>query len=109
MDTLEKQRFIRAVAAKVADEPTGAAILWSRHAIAKAVREQLTRQMIGALENSICLFCGGRLEPGLANIPFILEGAIVIIKNAPALICTDCYEPFLDGPVTDQVMSLLTQ
>lgn len=65
--------------------------------------------MIGAPENSICPLCGGRLELGQANIPFILEDTIVVVKNAPALICTECYEPYLDGPVTDQVMSLLAQ
>lgn len=65
--------------------------------------------MIGAIESSICPLCGGRLESGVANIPFILEDTIVVVKNTPALICTDCYEPYLDGPVTDQVMSLLTQ
>ncbi|MBP8949683.1 MAG: YgiT-type zinc finger protein [Candidatus Promineofilum sp.] len=65
--------------------------------------------MIGATENSICPLCGGRLEPGLANIPFILEDTVVVVKNAPAVICADCFEPFLNGPATDQVMSLLTQ
>lgn len=65
--------------------------------------------MIGVIEDDICPNCGGRLEPGVANIPFILEDAIVVVKNAPAVICVDCYEPYLSGPVTDQVMSLLTQ
>ena len=41
--------------------------------------------MIGAIENSICPLCGGGLESGLANIPFILEDTIVVVKNAPAL------------------------
>ncbi|MBP8949290.1 MAG: DUF4258 domain-containing protein, partial [Candidatus Promineofilum sp.] len=48
MDTSSKQRFIREIAARAADDSSGTTILWSRHAIAKAVREQITRQEIEA-------------------------------------------------------------
>lgn len=65
--------------------------------------------MIGENESSICPFCGGKLEPGLANVPFILGDTIVVVKGVPAEICGDCQEPLLTGSVTDEVMSLLTQ
>jgi len=65
--------------------------------------------MIGELENSVCPNCGGQLTLGLASVPFILESTVVVVKNVPALICGDCYEPYLNGPVTDQVTNLLNQ
>lgn len=46
MDIEAKQRFIRTAAARAADDLTGTTILWSRHAIAKAVREQVARQEV---------------------------------------------------------------
>lgn len=48
MNIQAKQRFIRETAAKAANDLSGATILWSRHAIAKAVREQLTRRDVEA-------------------------------------------------------------
>ena len=56
-----------------------------------------------------CPTCGGRLEKGLANIPFIFGDAVIVIKQVPAEICGDCHEPFMAGYATDEVMSLLNQ
>jgi len=65
--------------------------------------------MIGERANNICPTCGGRLEFGLANIPFVFDDTVIVVKNVPAEICGDCHEPFVVGSVTDQVMSLLNQ
>ncbi|NHZ72774.1 MAG: YgiT-type zinc finger protein [Aquificales bacterium] len=65
--------------------------------------------MIGKHENKICPTCGGDLATGLATVPFIFEETVVVVKSVPAEICSNCYEPFLNGMVTDQVMALLTQ
>lgn len=48
MDIQAKQRFIRETAVRAADDLSGGMILWSRHAIAKAVRERLTRRDVEA-------------------------------------------------------------
>ena len=43
MNSLAKQHFIRETTAKAVDDLSAATILWSRHAIARAVRDQVTR------------------------------------------------------------------
>lgn len=65
--------------------------------------------MTGKPVNSICPTCGGRLESGLATVPFIFDNTIIVVKDIPAEICRDCHEPFLAGRETDQVMLLLNQ
>ncbi len=65
--------------------------------------------MIGEHENDICPLCDGHLHTGTANIPFIFEDTIVVVKGVPAEICDNCHEPFLAGHATDQVMALLKQ
>ena len=119
MNAQEKQAFIRHIAVENRFDPKGAKIYWSRHAITEAVQDDLTRPEVEAtLENGdviedyptgLCPTCGGTLKPGLANIPFIFDDTVIVVKNVPAEICRDCHEPFLAGSVTDQVMSLLNQ
>ena len=64
---------------------------------------------IGESTSKRCPTCGGYLEQGLANIPFIFDGTVIVIKQVPAEICSDCHEPFMAGYATDEVMSLLNQ
>ncbi len=66
--------------------------------------------MIGEQESNICPVCGGSLQENLATIPFILErDTVVVIKDVPAEICSDCHEPFTAGHATDRVTALLRQ
>lgn len=65
--------------------------------------------MTGALENNLCPTCGGSLHSGKANIPFLFEETVIVIKGVPAEICDNCHEPFVAGHVTDQIMALLQQ
>lgn len=57
--------------------------------------------------NGRCPLCSGRLASGLATIPFLLKGIVVVVKDVPARICEECDEPFLDGRATDAVVELL--
>jgi YgiT-type zinc finger domain-containing protein len=64
--------------------------------------------MTGELENpKICPLCGGRLQAGVATIPFTLKTAVVIIKGVPAEICRNCHEPYTVGRVTDRLVVLV--
>ena len=66
--------------------------------------------MTGAPEiNSACPICGGKLKLGTANIPFLLEHSVVVVKSVPAEICGSCREPFLAGDATDRVTALLNR
>ncbi len=59
-------------------------------------------------KNKICPICGGLLEGGYATIPFIVNNdTIIVVKNVPAEICSDCHEPFTNGVVTDRILELL--
>jgi YgiT-type zinc finger domain-containing protein len=58
--------------------------------------------------NGRCPLCSGRLVSGLATIPFLLAGVVVVMKNVPARVCEECDEPFLDGQVTDTVVEMLS-
>ena len=65
--------------------------------------------MSGEHAGSRCPICGGALESGNTPIPFIFKETIVIVKQAPAQICTECHEPFLAGQEIDVITNLLTQ
>jgi len=66
--------------------------------------------MTGKLErNSRCPVCGGRLGPGMANIPFLFPDTVVLIKDVPAEICHSCHEPYTTGKVTDNIIDLLNR
>jgi YgiT-type zinc finger domain-containing protein len=46
----------------------------------------------------------------VATIPFVLSAEqVIVIKGVPAETCEDCHEPFMNGPITDEVMALLSQ
>jgi len=57
----------------------------------------------------VCLLCGGHLRPGRATIPFVLPETVVVIRDVPAEICSNCQEPFTIGEVTDMLANLLTR
>ncbi len=65
--------------------------------------------MIGEPENDRCYFCGGKLESKPATIPFVMNGSVVVVKNVPAQVCTQCGEAIVDSPVARVVNSLLKQ
>jgi YgiT-type zinc finger domain-containing protein len=65
--------------------------------------------MTGKLgKNSRCPVCGGNLKSGRTTVPFLLTGAVILVKNVPAEICTSCHEPYMTGKVTDQITNLLS-
>lgn len=63
--------------------------------------------MIGVQESEKCYFCGGRLTPDLATIPFVVGKAVVVVKQVPAYICAQCGEAIMDSKVAQPVDELL--
>ncbi len=59
--------------------------------------------------DSRCPLCGGRLKQGMATVPFVLGDLVVVVKNVPAQVCTNCHEPYMSGKVTDKLTSLVNQ
>ncbi len=60
-------------------------------------------------ERSSCPLCGGRLKTGIAAIPFVFEGTVIVVKDVPAESCRSCHEPYVSGKVTDKLTKLLSQ
>jgi YgiT-type zinc finger domain-containing protein len=56
-----------------------------------------------------CYFCGGKLEKKQTTIPFVMGDTVVVIRNVPALVCTQCGEAIMDGPIARRVDALLKQ
>lgn len=65
--------------------------------------------MTGELENDRCYFCGGKLESKRATIPFVMNGSVIVIKNVPAEVCTQCSEAIMASPIARNVDVLLKQ
>ena len=65
--------------------------------------------MTGVLESNRCYFCGGKLEYRVTTIPFVVGPNIVVVKNVPAHVCTQCSEPIMGSEVANTVDRLLKQ
>jgi YgiT-type zinc finger domain-containing protein len=62
-----------------------------------------------SVEHGICALCGGRLDAGTTSLPFATEARTLVVKGVPALVCGDCEEAYLDGPILDEVLALVRQ
>ena len=65
--------------------------------------------MIGEPENERCYFCGGRLSPTLATLPFVVGSSVVVVKGVAADVCTQCGEAVMSSEVAAAVDGLLKQ
>jgi YgiT-type zinc finger domain-containing protein len=50
-----------------------------------------------------CFFCKGRLENKLTTFTTEIDGNVVIIRNVPALVCTQCGEVSYSTDVMQQI------
>ncbi len=53
-----------------------------------------------------CPLCGGEMRDGITTIPFLIGEKVVVIKDVPAEICSDCGEAYMKSSVVDRVESL---
>ncbi len=54
-----------------------------------------------------CPLCGGTMKEGLATLPFLLGDKVIVIRDVPSEICSDCGEPFMKSSVAGAVEKLL--
>ncbi|RJQ41746.1 MAG: type II toxin-antitoxin system MqsA family antitoxin [Nitrospiraceae bacterium] len=54
-----------------------------------------------------CPLCGGEMHDGMTTIPFLISEKVVVIKDVPAEICSDCGEAYMKSSVVDKVESVL--
>jgi len=65
--------------------------------------------MTGEPENDRCYFCGGTLKTGLTTLPFVVGAKVVVVKDVPAEVCTQCNEAIMASEVAAVVDRLLKQ
>jgi YgiT-type zinc finger domain-containing protein len=54
-----------------------------------------------------CFLCKGDMENGLVTHAVDLNGAIIVVKNVPAKICSQCGEIWYSGAVTKQLEQIV--
>jgi YgiT-type zinc finger domain-containing protein len=54
-----------------------------------------------------CPLCSGELHDGTTAAPFFSNDKIIVIKDVPAEVCSDCAEPFMKSSVVDNIEKLL--
>lgn len=54
-----------------------------------------------------CPLCGGAMTDSITTLPFLIEDRVVVIKNVPAEICSDCGEAYVKSSVVGRVEALL--
>lgn len=54
-----------------------------------------------------CPLCGGKMHDGITATPFIIGNKIIVVKDVPAEICSDCGESYMKSSVVDRIENLL--
>jgi YgiT-type zinc finger domain-containing protein len=54
-----------------------------------------------------CPLCGGEMHDGVTTIPFLIGQKVMVIKDVPAEICSDCGEAYMKSSVVDKIESVL--
>jgi len=57
--------------------------------------------------NMNCFLCKGDMESGLTTHTVDLKSCIVIIRDVPAMVCTQCGEVWYNGTVTREVEKIV--
>jgi len=52
---------------------------------------------------AICPSCGGSLEKGETTVTVDFGSGVVVIRNVPATICSQCGMEWLDDTITDKI------
>ena len=49
---------------------------------------------------SKCPLCGGKVEAGKTIFTVDLTSGVVVVRNVPAFVCTQCGEEWIDDPIS---------
>lgn len=47
---------------------------------------------------SKCPICGGKVDSGKITFTVDLSSGVVVVRNVPAFVCTQCGEEWIDDP-----------
>ena len=55
-----------------------------------------------------CPVCQNKMNPGTTNIPLEISGnQLIVVRKAPALVCSQCGETFIDIQTTRKVEKIV--
>ncbi|MEI6409709.1 MAG: type II toxin-antitoxin system MqsA family antitoxin [Bacteroidota bacterium] len=49
---------------------------------------------------SRCPLCNGKVEPGTTTFTVDLKTGVVVVRNVPAMVCTQCGEDWIENPIS---------
>lgn len=58
---------------------------------------------------AICPSCGGGLEKGETTFTVDFGSGVVVIRNVPATICSQCGMEWLDDTITDKIETIVKE
>ncbi|MEZ4939762.1 MAG: type II toxin-antitoxin system MqsA family antitoxin [Saprospiraceae bacterium] len=58
---------------------------------------------------SQCPMCSGKVEPGTTTFTVDLTSGVVVVRNVPAFVCTQCGEAWIDDPISIKLENIAAQ
>ncbi|MCX6024616.1 MAG: type II toxin-antitoxin system MqsA family antitoxin [Chloroflexi bacterium] len=65
--------------------------------------------MIRSDAPSICALCGGTWQPGVTTFTAELGFGVVVVRNVPALVCTQCGGDWIADPIAERLEEIVTE
>jgi YgiT-type zinc finger domain-containing protein len=56
-----------------------------------------------------CPLCGGETQPGTTTFAVDLKFGVVVVREVPALVCTQCGQAWIDDPVAAKLETIVTE
>jgi YgiT-type zinc finger domain-containing protein len=56
-----------------------------------------------------CPLCGGEKQPGTTTFAVDLKFGVVVVREVPALVCTQCGDAWIDDPVAAKLKSVVAE
>ncbi|MHB8455996.1 MAG: type II toxin-antitoxin system MqsA family antitoxin [Acidiferrobacterales bacterium] len=54
-----------------------------------------------------CPLCGGEKQPGTTTFTVDLKFGVVVVREVPAFVCTQCGDAWIDDPVAAKLESIV--
>lgn len=56
-----------------------------------------------------CPLCGGEKQPGTTTFAVDLKFGVVVVREVPAFVCTQCGDAWIDDPVAVKLESIVAE
>lgn len=65
--------------------------------------------MRNASDKSLCPLCGGKKVPGRTTYVATFAPGLLVVRNVPAMICSQCGEEWIDAKTAQQLEKMVTE